>query len=474
MDNYIIKAAKITPSERQVAYQEMEFIAFIHYTVNAFTDKEWGYGNESTEIFNPSEFDPRQWISTCKEAGVKGIILTCKHHDGFCLWPSKYTEHSVKNSPWENGNGDMVKEVSEACEEYGLKFGVYLSPWDRNSQIYGTSEYNEYFKNQLKELLTNYGEVFCVWFDGACGEGPNGKKQVYDWDGYYKVIRQLQPNAVISVCGPDVRWCGNEAGHCRTSEWSVVPATLRDNEKIASESQKVDDGKFVSRISTSDDDLGSREKIKNIDKLVWYPAEVNTSIRPGWFYHEYEDGKVKSLEELLNVYYGSVGGNANFLLNIPPDKRGIFHENDVKRLLEFGETIRKRFSVNYIEGSSIKASEIMDDEHKVENMVDGNKYTYWCPNEGTEKAEIIVELGTEKEFDTIVLQEQIRVGQRIEKFKIKAMVKEKWTNIYDGTVIGHKKICSFEKVTSKYIKIIIEESRWYPTISNIGVYFSDN
>jgi alpha-L-fucosidase len=221
----------------------------------------------------------------------------------------------------------MVREVSEACKRGGIKFGVYLSPWDRHEKTYGDSAvYNEYFVKQLRELLTNYGEIFCVWFDGACGEGPNGKRQVYDWEAYYKVIRELQPNAVISVCGPDVRWCGNEAGKCRESEWSTVPVNLKDAEKIQEESHKVDDGMFSKLVDSRDSDLGSREVIKSVENLIWYPAEVNTSIRPGWFYHESEDDKVRSLDELLKVYYGSVGGNSTFLLNFPPDKRGLIHE----------------------------------------------------------------------------------------------------------------------------------------------------
>jgi alpha-L-fucosidase len=261
----IIQAAKVVPSKRQLEWQEMEFYAFIHFTVNTYTDMEWGLGTESPEIFNPTEFDADQWVEVCKSAGMKGLILTCKHHDGFCLWPSRYTEHSVKNSPWKDGKGDIVREVSDACRRGGIKFGVYLSPWDRHEQKYGTDEYNDFFKNQLRELLTEYGDVFCVWFDGACGEGPNGKRQVYDWEGYYSVIRELQPDAVISVCGPDVRWCGNEAGHCRPSEWSVVPATLRDEESIQDNSQKVDDGEFAKRINFQDDDLGSRKMIMDAD-----------------------------------------------------------------------------------------------------------------------------------------------------------------------------------------------------------------
>jgi alpha-L-fucosidase len=226
---WIKAAAQVSPSERQLRWQEMEFYAFIHFTVNTFTDREWGTGEEDPAIFNPSELSAAQWVQACKAAGMNGLILTCKHHDGFCLWPSQFTEHTVAASPWRNGAGDLVQEVADACREGGLKFGVYLSPWDRHEATYGDSErYNEFFLQQLRELLTNYGDIFCVWFDGACGEGPNGKRQVYDWDAYYALIRELQPEAVISVCGPDVRWCGNEAGHTRESEWSVVPAHMQE------------------------------------------------------------------------------------------------------------------------------------------------------------------------------------------------------------------------------------------------------
>jgi alpha-L-fucosidase len=468
----IIQAAKIVPSKRQLEWQEMEFYSFIHFTVNTYTDMEWGLGTESPEIFNPTEFNADQWVEVCKSAGMKGLILTCKHHDGFCLWPSRYTEHSVKNSPWKDGKGDIVREVSEACRRGGIKFGVYLSPWDRHEQKYGTDEYNDYFKNQLRELLTEYGDVFCVWFDGACGEGPNGKRQVYDWEGYYSVVRELQPNAVISVCGPDVRWCGNEAGHCRPSEWSVVPATLRDEESIQDNSQKVDDGEFAKRINFQDDDLGSRKMIMDADQLVWYPAEVNTSIRPGWFYHASEDDKVKSIDELLRVYYGSVGGNANFLLNIPPDKRGLIHETDAARLAEFGQIIKKMFEENLAEGAEVQADETMSEAHSPANILDGNKETYWCPKEGTDKAALVIELNGVKEFNRAVIQEHILSGQRIESFTLEYWDNDSWQELYQGTVVGYKRICCFDTVKTNKVRLRITSSRWYPTVSAFGLYYT--
>ena len=275
-------AMRVRPSARQIAWQKMEFYAFVHFGMNTFTNRDWGTGNEDPKHFHPTEFDPGQWVAACKSAGMTGLILTCKHHDGFCLWPSKLTDHCVRNSAWKSGDGDVVREVADACRAGGIEFGVYLSPWDRHEATYGDcAAYNRFFTGQLEELLTSYGPVFCIWFDGACGEGPNGKRQVYDWDAYYATIRRLQPDAVISVCGPDTRWCGNEAGQCRKNEWSVVPAVLQDVEKIEQKSQKVDDGQFSRRITSADDDLGSRDAIRHAGPLVWYPAEVNTSIRPG-------------------------------------------------------------------------------------------------------------------------------------------------------------------------------------------------
>ncbi|HEX2927008.1 MAG TPA: alpha-L-fucosidase [Ruminiclostridium sp.] len=472
MQESIRSAAGVIPSERQYAWQQMEFYAFIHFSVNTFTDREWGLGNEKPDIFNPTELDADQWVRVCKSAGMKGLILTCKHHDGFCLWPSKYTEHSVKNSPWKNGMGDVVREVSDACRRAGLKFGIYLSPWDRHEKTYGDSEvYNTFFRNQLKELLTLYGEIFCVWFDGACGEGPNGKRQVYDWDNYYRLVREFQPKAVISVCGPDVRWCGNEAGHCRKSEWSVVPAYLMDAEKIAEKSQKADDGQFSKKISSDEEDLGSREIIENADRLIWYPAEVNTSIRPGWFYHKDEDADVKSVDELFQVYCNSVGGNANFLLNIPPDKRGLIHQNDAECLMGLGQRIKESFSHNLAADGSIKASQTLDERYLCTNILNSDDNTCWRPDEGAEKAELTVTLNENKTFSRVVLMESIKdCGQHVESFVLEARNAGGWEEFYKGTVIGYKKICCFPKLTAKEIRLRITASRLYPSIRFLGIF----
>ncbi len=335
-DDYIKRAAAVVPSERQLKWHELEFYAFIHFGMNTFTNSEWGNGNDDPVLFNPEKLNANQWAAAVRAAGMKAIILTCKHHDGFCLWPSEYTDYSVKKSKWKDGQGDVVRECAEACKKFGLKFGVYLSPWDRHDPRYGEGEaYNKYFKNQLRELLTNYGDIFCVWFDGACGEGKNGRKQEYDWQGYYDLIRECQPEAVISVTGPDVRWCGNEAGVCRKSEWNVVPYYYSNQELIAAASQQTAE-KPPKRISATTLDLGSRKAIKNVSKLIWYPAEVDVSIRKGWFYHLNEDYEVKPLSKLMEIYYNSVGANASLLLNIPPNKDGLFAQRDVETLLAMG------------------------------------------------------------------------------------------------------------------------------------------
>lgn len=459
-----IKAvAEIRPTDRQLQWQRLEFYGFIHFGINTFTDREWGLGDESPSLFNPTELDAEQWVKTFKSAGMKGLILTCKHHDGFCLWPSKYTEYSVKSSPWRDGKGDLVKEVSDACRKHGLKFGIYLSPWDRHEPSYGDSDrYNEFYLNQLEELLTNYGEIFAVWLDGACGEGPNGKRQVYDWDAYYELVRRLQPNAVISVCGPDVRWCGNEAGQTRPEEWSVVPAALRDAERVQEKSQKVDDGQFGREISSQDMDLGSREAIRGVKDLVWYPAEVNTSIRPGWFYHESEDDKVKSLAELLDIYFNSVGGNAAFLLNVPPDKRGLIHENDAARLKEMGDYLSRLFEENLAEGAVFKPSVTAPGYEDSES--------YWRAPDSVEQAEIEIDLGEEKQFDTVVLGEAIEIGQRIERFTLSALQDGEWQEIYSGTVVGYKKIGRFDPVTARHLRLSITESRYFATLKQFELY----
>ncbi|MDD6991177.1 MAG: alpha-L-fucosidase [Oscillospiraceae bacterium] len=457
------KLAEIVPHKRQIKFQQTEFYAFVHFTVNTFTDLEWGSGTESPEIFGPVKLDAEQWVKAVVSAGMKGLILTCKHHDGFCLWHSRLTEHTVEHSPFGR---DIVREVSDACRKYGIKFGVYLSPWDRHSPLYGSGkDYDDYFIGQLTELLTNYGEVFSVWFDGACGEGPNGKKQYYDWDRYYKTIRVLQPDTCINVCGPDVRWCGNEAGHTRKSEWSVVPARTRDTEKIAGNSQQEDNDKFRQRkISALDADLGSREILENESELIWYPAEVNTSIRPGWFWHKSENDKVRPLDELINIYYNSVGANSTFLLNIPPTNEGLFHKNDVKRLAEIGEYLSKAFAENIISqayvsynGSDIK-SKILADSYDDFFIAD------------TVTAVITVKWDASESIGNIILKENITKSQRVEHFEIEALINGSFKKIYENTVIGYKRIIRLDKIKTDCLRINITDSRTEPTISFIGIY----
>lgn len=468
--DYIKYAASIVPSERQIQWQETEFYAFIHYGINTYTNSEWGNGNDDPELFYPEKLDCRQWAKLCKLAGMKGLILTAKHHDGFCLWPSAYTDYSVRSSKWKDGQGDVVAECAEACKEFGLKFGVYLSPWDRHEETYGTGEaYNNYFRNQLRELLTNYGELFCVWFDGACGEGTNGKKQEYDWQSYYKLIRELQPNAAISISGPDVRWCGNEAGICRKSEWSVVPYYHSNAELIAAASQK-DVSKPPKKINPTDLDLGSRKVIKKCSKLIWYPAEVDVSIRKGWFYHKDEDYSVKPLSKLMDIYYNSVGANACFLLNIPPMPEGKINEKDVETLLSMGAQLEIDFNENLAEGSIITDNKHLDQKHCGQMALSYDPEEYWHSGDDPDGSELILDLGDEYDIDKIVLGEHIRTGQQIEKFSLYAQLDGKWKCIAKETVIGYKRICRFKEIRVRYFKLVIEKARCFATISKFEAY----
>ncbi len=465
------KLVKCAPSARQLAVEEMEFYAFAHFTVNTFTDKEWGDGTEPESVFNPTELDADQWVDALKSAGIKGLILTCKHHDGFCLWPSAYTEHSVKNSPYKDGQGDVVREVSDACARGGIKFGVYLSPWDRNAQVYGQGEpYDTYFCNQLTELLTQYGPLFTVWFDGACGEGPNGKKQVYDWDRYYALIRKLQPDAAIAISGPDIRWCGNEAGDTRESEWSVLPTSLNLQDEVAANSQTSDDASFrEKKISEMDRDLGSRSLMQHANGLNWRPSETDTSIRPGWFYHDHEDDKVRSVETLIDIWYRTVGGNSTLLLNIPPDRRGLFHEVDVERLRGMGEYIRKTFAHNLAEDAVITADS--DNGYDLPENVKTDSYdTYYKPFDGENTVTLNVKLSETKTVTHVVIKECIPYSQRIEKFAVDAKVGGEWVTVTSGTTVGYKKIAKFDAVETDEIRIRILDSRVCPIISFVGIY----
>lgn len=465
------RLVEIVPTMRQLKHQQMEFYGFIHFTVNTFTGKEWGEGTESPEIFDPKRLDAGQWARAAKDGGMRGLILTCKHHDGFCLWPSRYTRHSVAYSPYKGGRGDIVKELSDACREEGIAFGVYLSPWDRNHPAYGSGrEYDDYFVNQLEELLTGYGDIFTVWFDGACGEGANGKRQVYDWKRYYEVIRRLQPLACISVCGPDVRWCGNEAGQTRPSEWSVVPARTADTEKIAADSQQTDEEAFRSRrIRAQDMELGSREILAGEEELIWYPAEVNTSIRPGWFYHASENDKVKSLKELVHIYEHSVGGNATFLLNIPPDPNGLIHTADLERLHELGEYIRNTYWRNLADGAKISCDSCMEG-YGPENLRIDDGDSCLRTAEGITACDITLEWKEPVKVRRVVLKENLNYSQRIENFEIEVWQDGEFRSVYQGTVVGYQRIAVMEELCTDRLRVRILDARVSLAISFLGIY----
>ena len=436
---WLDKLVNVRPSKRQLAWQQLEFTAFFHYGINSFTDKEWGDGTEDISIFHPVALNTDRWCESLLDAEIKACIITAKHHDGFCLWDTKYTDHSVMHTPFGK---DIVAELAASCKKYGIKLGVYLSPWDRHEPTYGQGKaYDDYFCNQLTELLTNYGELYTVWFDGACGEGPNGKRQVYDWERYYALIRKLQPNAVISISGPDVRWCGNEAGDCRESEWSVVPARLFSQKAIAEASQQADDSEFrEKKIDERDRDLGSREVIAGETEFIWYPAEVDTSIRPGWFYHESEDDKVRSLEELTGIYEKSVGGNSVLLLNIPPHKDGYLAKPDVERLHEIGEYIRENFR-------NFRTDVEITESTETENVV------------------FTLRLGEEKPLRYLALKEDIKEGQRVEKFHVEADGK----TVANGTTIGYQKILPLHGISAKELRVVFEEYRAKPVMESIRV-----
>ncbi len=413
---------KAKPSKQQLAWQQLEYYAFIHFGPNAFTDKEWGDGTEKEEIFNPTELDCRQWAKVCKESGMKGIIITAKHHDGFALYPSKYSTHTVRESKWKEGKGDILKELSEACKEYGLKMGVYISPWDRNHPAYGTPEYNQVYVKMLEEILTNYGDLFEVWFDGANGEGPNGKKQIYDFPLFNSVVKKYQPNALIfSDAGPDIRWVGNEKGFAGETNWN----TINGNQLFPAY------------------DKPEHLNIGDENGTHWIPAECDVSIRPGWFYHKNEDNKVKNANELMNIWNKSVGRGSNLLLNLPVDNRGLVHENDVKALTEFKKMRELYFSNNLLKNNFLKK---FDKKTKV------------------------IELGKLTTLNCAVVQEKIDMGQNVKKFHLEAFVNGSWKNIASATTIGQKRIVYFEEISTNRLKIVIDDELERAMIANIELY----
>lgn len=460
----IEKAAKVVPSPRQLRWQQLELTGFLHFGMNTFTNKEWGDGTESPSLFNPTSLDAGQWVKACKDGGIKQVIITAKHHDGFCLWPSKYTEHSVKSSPWKGGKGDVVKEVSDACRAQGMGFGVYLSPWDRNSPYFGDSaKYNNYFVNQLTELLTNYGRVDEVWFDGANGEGPTGKKQVYDFNRWYTLIRKLQPTATIAVMGPDLRWVGTESGYGREMEWSVVPTDAQRQDKVAATSQK--EVAFAPK-NMMETDLGSREKIKQAQALVWYPAEIDVSIRPGWFHHPAEDNQVKTTAQLLDIYNSSVGRNGVLLLNIPPAKNGLITQQDIASLKAWKAALGKTYATNLLKGSTVSGLS----SAKAAALLDNQYSTYWTTTGRDTTATLSFSLPAPQRFDVLQLQENITVGQRIEKFVLEYKSGAEWKTAAAGTTVGYKRILKFDPIQAQYVRLRIISSRLNPTLSAIGLY----
>lgn len=415
MKQFLKQAAHVRPSQRQLDWFEMGFYGFIHFGVNTYTDREWGMGTEDEAIFNPVHLDCDQWVAAAKSAGMKGLILTAKHHDGFCLWPSQYTEHSVKNSPVQR---DIVRETAEACKRGGIKFGFYLSPWDRNSRYYGTPEYNDYFCSQLTELLTGYGDIFCVWFDGACGEGPNGKKQEYDFPRYIELIRKYQPGAVIfNDAGPDTRWVGNEAGKARHAEWAVVPGELCFRAEVQTGPGPMADEGSLAHIYNTDKELGALSNILYAKGLCFTPAEMDMSIRPGWFWHEQEEPH--SLERLFKTWLTSYGANACLNLNLPPNRDGLIDERDVQRLKELGELIQKEF------GSPIPA--------RIEKTADAPATQ--------PKYELHFDKSV-RSVKYVEIREDIAQGQRIETFQIMADTHSgAQYPLYQGTCVGNRKIC---------------------------------
>ncbi len=452
------------PTERQLQWHALEAYAFVHFTVNTFTDREWGLGDESPAVFNPSAFDADQIVRTAKEGGLRGVILTAKHHDGFCLWPSQYTEHSVKNSPWKNGRGDVVREMADACRRAGLAFGVYLSPWDRNHRDYGRPEYLTYYRNQLRELLTNYGPLFTVWFDGANGGdgyygGANEKRSInnrtyYDWPNTWSMVRELQPLAsMFSDAGPDFRWVGNESGIAGETCWATLDMT-----------------KPMRYPGGGSEGLNAGER----PGTQWLPAECDVSIRPGWFYHASEDTAVKSPAQLLDIYYKSVGRGADLNLNLPPDRRGVIHENDVRSLREFRRRLDQTFATNLAAGARVIASNTrggdVQGEFAPARVLDGKRDTYWATDDAVTAPELVVELGAVKTFNVVDLREYLPLGQRVEAFAVDAWREGEWVTFAQGTSIGNRRLVRGVCVTTDKVRLRITAAPVAPAIAEFGLY----
>lgn len=447
------KPMEVIPSVDQLKWQELEYYMFIHFGPNTFTDVEWGDGKEDPKLFNPTALDARQWASVARDAGMQGIVITAKHHDGFCLWPSQYSTHTVRESGWKNGSGDVLKDLSDACREYNLKFGVYLSPWDQNHPTYGKAEYNQIFAKTLEEVLSNYGEVFEQWFDGANGGNLEHK---YDWDLFHSVVYKHQPHAVIfSDVGPGCRWIGNEQGVAGENNWSRLnikgfnPGAEAPAPSILNQGQA--------------------------DGEVWIPGEVDVSIRPGWFYSPKTDNAVKTVGDLMGIYYTSVGRNANLLLNVPPDRRGRIHPADSLRLMEFRDARKKAFKVNLAKGVRVTASATRGnaDDFSANNMIDNDKDTYWTTNENVTEAIIEINFKESTKFNRLLLQEHVALGQRIGKFNVEIWDSSinQWKEIASGTTVGYKRILCFDQVEALKLRINIMQSFAEPILNNLEIYY---
>ncbi len=454
------------PEPKQVEWQQMETYAFIHFGLNTFNDREWGYGDTDPKTFNPTNLDCEQWAQTLVKAGMKGVILTAKHHDGFCLWPFEGTEYSIKNSPWKNGKGNVVKELSEACKKYGLKFAVYLSPWDRHQANYGTPEYLPYFYAQLHDLLTNYGPVFEVWFDGANGgDGWYGgakdirtidRKNYYNYPRIYEMLDSIQPQAIIfSDGGPGCRWVGNEKGFAGATNWSF----LREGEVHPGYEKSYE------------------LQYGHADGNQWVPAECDVSIRPGWFYHPEEDDRVKSPDQLVDLYYRSVGHNATLLLNFPVDRRGLIHPVDSANAVRFHEMIQQQLKTNLVTGMTPKVSNERGGDFVASALTDDNFDTYWATEEGVTTADIEFSFDTPTRMNRMMLQEYIPLGQRVKAFVVEYLDKDTWLPVKlneETTTIGYKRLLRFETVETKGIRIRITDARGPLCLSNVGVYDAGN
>ncbi len=443
------------PSARQLAWQRLGMYNFIHFTVNTFTGREWGDGTESPEIFNPTELDCDQWCALLSETGFKGVIITAKHHDGFCLWPSQFTTHSVASSKWRDGKGDVVGELAKSAHKYGLKLGIYVSPWDRHEPCYGSDAYNDHFKKQLREVLTNYGgsELFEVWFDGACGEGPSGKKQIYDWDGYIAIIREVAPSAVIfSDAGPDVRWVGNEHGEAGSTCWSKI--------------NRHDFAPGLADTAILNQGL--------VDGADWLPPEVDVSIRPGWFHHPHEDDQVHSLERMLDIWYHSVGRSSCLNLNLPPDQRGLIHEKDAMRLRELKLVLDRTFAEDLAAACSATASNCRggDDRFSPRHLTDGDPATYWATDEGVFTAEAVIDLGKPRQLNVISLKEHTELGERVAAFEVEwRNTSGQWQRLISATTISFSRILRTPTVVTDALKLKITNALACPCLESFSAYY---